>query len=52
MPIYNAEKYIEKAVESLFNQDMESIEYIFINDCSTDNTLEKLEKLIGRNIVI
>jgi len=44
VPIYNAEKYINKCVDSLINQTKKEIEIILINDGSTDNT-EKLLKL-------
>ncbi|MBS9768947.1 MAG: glycosyltransferase family 2 protein, partial [Flavobacteriaceae bacterium] len=47
-PIYNAEKYIEKCAVSLFEQDFENIEYIFVNDCSPDNSVEILEKVIEK----
>lgn len=45
VPVYNAEKYIEKCVESLVNQTLKDIEIIIINDGSTDNTLNILNKL-------
>lgn len=32
VPIYNVEKYIEKCVRSLFEQTLDDIEYIFVND--------------------
>lgn len=46
VPIYNTSFYIEQCVRSLFEQDYNSIEYVFINDCSTDNSVEILEKII------
>lgn len=48
VPIYNAEDYIEKCVESLFNQDFESIEYIFVNDCTQDNSINILNNIIAK----
>ena len=44
VPIYNAEKFINKCVDSLLNQTKKELEIILINDGSTDNT-EKLLKL-------
>ncbi len=44
VPIYNAEKYIEKCINSLVNQTKKELEFILINDGSTDNT-EKVIKL-------
>lgn len=46
IPIYNVEKYIERCVRSLFDQTLQSIEYIFIDDCSPDNSLHILKRII------
>jgi len=43
MPVYNAEKYIEAAVESILNQTFTEFEFIIINDGSSDGTLALLE---------
>lgn len=43
MSVYNAEVYLEKAVESIINQTFKDFEFIIIEDCSTDNTLQILE---------
>ncbi len=48
VPIYNVEKYIERCAVSLFEQDFEDIEYIFVNDCTPDNSIEILEKIIEK----
>lgn len=45
IPVFNTEKYILKCAESLFRQTYPEIEYIFINDCSTDNSLKLLTQL-------
>lgn len=45
-PIYGVEKYIETCVRSLFEQTYQNIEYIFVNDCTTDRSLEILDQLI------
>ena len=42
VPCYNAEKYIEKCLDSIVNQTLQDIEVICINDGSTDNTLNIL----------
>lgn len=44
VPAYNAEKTIEKCLDSLLNQTLKEIEIIVINDCSSDNTLKILKK--------
>lgn len=45
IPCYNASKYVEKAVRSIMEQTYNNLEILVANDCSTDNTLEILEKL-------
>lgn len=47
IPIYNAEKYLKKCVESVINQSLKDIEIILINDGSIDNSL-KICKEISR----
>lgn len=42
--IYNKEKYLEEHIKSVINQDYKDIEFILVNDGSTDNSLEILEK--------
>ncbi len=46
VPIYNVTPYIEECARSLFNQTLESCEFIFVDDCSTDNSSELLMELI------
>jgi glycosyltransferase involved in cell wall biosynthesis len=47
VPIYNAVPYIERCARSLFEQDMADLEYIFVNDCTPDNSVELLKQLIN-----
>ena len=44
VPIYGVEKYIERCARSLFEQTLEDIEYIFINDASPDSSIDILKK--------
>ncbi|HEM55417.1 MAG TPA: glycosyltransferase [Thermodesulfobium narugense] len=47
MPSYNHEKYIQDAIKSVIDQSYENIEFIIINDCSTDNTHSKICEMIN-----
>ena len=40
--VYGAEKYIERCARSLFEQTLNDIEYIFVDDCSPDKSIEIL----------
>lgn len=40
LPVFNGEKVIRKAIESVLNQSYEKLELIIVNDGSTDNTAE------------
>ncbi len=42
VPIYNVERYVAQCAESLLSQTYADIEYIFVNDCTPDASLEVL----------
>lgn len=44
MPVYNTENYVETAILSVLMQTYKNFELICIDDCSTDSSLEILEK--------
>ena len=46
VPIYNVSLYIERCARSLFDQTFENIEYIFVDDASTDDSLDILKKVL------
>lgn len=55
MPVYNAELYIEQAINSILNQTFNDLELICINDSSKDKSFEimlNLSKQDDRLIVI
>ncbi len=49
MPALNAEKYIAEAIESILGQTFSDLEFIIINDGSTDATAEILESYRTRD---
>lgn len=46
VPIYGVENYINKCAQSLLEQTLDGIEYIFINDCTPDKSMDILQKMI------
>ena len=44
IPVFNTEKYLEEAIGSIVNQTLREIEIIVVNDCSTDNSAQILER--------
>lgn len=46
VPIYDVERYIERCVRSLMEQTLDDIEYIFVNDCTPDHSMDVLEKVL------
>lgn len=48
VPIFNVSSFIERCAVSLFEQTFEDIEYIFVNDCTPDNSIEVLNNVIQR----
>ncbi|MBS3993925.1 MAG: glycosyltransferase [Bacteroidetes bacterium] len=54
LPVYNGEKYLNQAIESILEQSYTFFELIIVNDCSTDKTLEIIEHyaLIDSRIIV
>lgn len=46
IPVYNVEAYIERCARSLFEQTLDEIEYIFVDDCSPDKSIEILSNVL------
>lgn len=54
VPIYNAEKYITRCIESILQQTYKNIQLILINDGSTDNSLKICNhyKTLDKRIIV
>lgn len=44
IPVYNVAKFLDTCMDSLSKQTLREMEIIAVNDCSTDNSLEILQK--------
>ena len=42
IPVYGVEKYIERCVRTLFGQTLDDMEFIFVNDCTPDCSIDLL----------
>ena len=49
IPIYGVEKYIERCADSLFAQTLSDMEFIFVDDCTPDSSMELLNRKIEKN---
>ena len=48
VPVYGVEKYIERCADSLFGQTLDDIEFIFVDDCTPDNSMGLLNAKIEK----
>ena len=46
VPFYKVENYVGRCVESLFTQTYKNIEYVFVNDCTPDGSMEVINRFI------
>lgn len=46
IPVYGVERYIERCARSLFEQTLKDIEYLFIDDCTPDRSIEILKRVL------
>src|ERR1051325_5151993 len=49
MPVYNAERYLREAVQSILNQTFSDFEFLIINDGSTDQSQLILQEYAARD---
>lgn len=47
IPVYNIVKFIGKCADSLMQQTLDDVEYIFVNDASTDGSIGILESVLS-----
>lgn len=46
VPVYGVEKYIERCARSLFEQTLDDMEFIFVDDCTQDRSIQILYRII------
>lgn len=52
VPVYNVEKYLKKAIDSLLNQSADNYEIILVDDGSTDNSGKICDSYISDNVTV
>jgi len=52
LPVYNAEKYVKEAIQSILNQTYPHFELLVINDGSIDNSLQIINSFEDNRIVL
>ena len=51
LPVYNAEKYVREAIESILNQTFTDYEFVIINDGSTDGSEKIIQSFKDKRII-
>lgn len=51
MSVYNGEKFLRDAIDSILNQTYRDFEFVIYDDCSTDNTLNIIESYNDSRII-
>ena len=49
IPVYNAEKYLSEAIQSITNQTFADWELVLVDDCSTDQSIEIIQQFMKRD---
>lgn len=52
MPVFNEEKYLHEAIDSILHQTFDRFEFIIIDDASTDNSLAIIQSYADERIVL
>ncbi|MBP5687600.1 MAG: glycosyltransferase family 2 protein [Muribaculaceae bacterium] len=48
VPVFGVERYIEQCAVSLMEQTYKDVEYIFVDDCTPDASIERLREVVAR----
>ena len=49
VPVYKAEKYLHRCIDSILNQTISDLEVILINDCSPDKSEEIIKQYVAKD---
>jgi glycosyltransferase involved in cell wall biosynthesis len=49
VPVYGVSQYVGKCIQSLLSQDYDNIEFIIVNDCTPDNSMEVIYGVLSKN---
>ncbi len=50
MPVYNGAKYLNEAIDSILNQTFSDFEFLIIDDCSTDQSINQVKSYNDKRI--
>ena len=48
IPVYGVERFIEQCAASLFDQSYPDLEFVFVDDCTPDDSMSKLQEVMSR----
>ena len=52
MPVFNGGEYLKLSIESILAQTYKDFEFLIINDCSTDNSMETIRSFNDQRIAV
>ena len=50
IPVYNADKYIRRCLDSILAQTLQDFEVILVDDCSQDNTVNVVQQYVSQDV--